>query len=260
MKIIILLTALLLPAAADSFRSANVTAALKEVIVYENTNASHPASVGDKVALPASVQTGRQSRAELTFNDNTITRLGQNSVFSFHEGGRNVELKQGSVLLQVPKNAGGATIRTATVTAAITGTTVIFEYNPGEWIKLITLEGTLKLSINGGKNSVSLPAGKMIIMHPNAKVIPEPLTIDIAKLLATSFLVGRGNFGPLPPKATELIQLTIQDQLVAKRKGDLLPARYLITGVGTSAIVGIVNSSQHNRFHLDCGCASRRNK
>lgn len=33
-----------------------------------------------------------------------------------------MEIKQGSFLLQVPKNAGGATIRTSTVTAAITGT------------------------------------------------------------------------------------------------------------------------------------------
>ncbi|MEO8617102.1 MAG: FecR family protein [Luteolibacter sp.] len=242
MKIFIPLLALIVPAAADTLRTANVTAAVNEVQVYPGSSSPHAASIGEKVALPSSVQTGRQSRTELTFNDSTITRLGQNSVFSFREGGRNVELKQGSVLLQVPKNVGGATIRTATVTAAITGTTVMFEYNPGKWIKLLTLEGTQHLSINGSKTSVSVPAGKMIIMHPNATVIPEPVTIDIAKLVATSPLAGQGTFGPLPARATELIQQTIQEQLVAKRQGDLLPTNHVISGAGNRNSRGILDS------------------
>ncbi len=247
MKFFIPLLALLVPAAADTLRTANVSAAVNEVQVYPGSSGPHAAAVGEKVATPSSVQTGRQSRTELTFNDNTITRLGQNSVFSFREGGRNVELKQGSVLLQVPKNVGGATIRTATVTAAITGTTVMFEYSPGKWIKLLTLEGTQKLSINGSKTSVSVPAGKMIIMHPNAKVIPEPVTIDIAKLVATSPLAGRGTFGPLPPAAKELIQQTITDQLQAKRHGDLLPTNHIVSGLGTTDSRSMLDRHQTQR-------------
>lgn len=241
MKIFFPFFALLIPATADSLRTANVTAAVNEVQIYPGSSASHLATIGEKVATPSSVQTGRRARTELTFNDNTITRLGQNSVFSFREGGRNVELKQGSVLLQVPKDAGGATIRTATVTAAITGTTVMFEYSPGNWIKLLTLEGTQKLSINGNKTSVSVPAGKMIIMHPNATVIPQPVTIDIAKLVATSPLAGKGTFGPLPPMARELIQQTIQEQLIAKRQGDLLPTNHVISGPGNQNSGGILD-------------------
>ena len=244
MKIFIPLLALLIPAAADTLQMANVTAAVNEVQIYPGSSAAHPAAIGEKVATPSSVQTGRSSRTELTFNDSTITRLGQNSVFSFREGGRNVELKQGSVLLQVPKNAGGATIRTATVTAAITGTTVMFEYSPGKWIKLLTLEGTQKLSINGSKTCVSVPAGKMIIMHPDATVIPEPVTIDIAKLVATSPLAGQGTFGPLPPLARERIQQTIQEQLLAKRQGDLLPTNYIISGPGNRNSRSILDAAQ----------------
>lgn len=58
-------------------------------------------------------------------------------------------------------------------TAAITNTTGMFEYRPGGWVKLLTLEVTLSLSINVRKTSVAVPVGKMIIMHPNATVIPE---------------------------------------------------------------------------------------
>ncbi len=249
MKTFIPLLALIIPATADSLRTAKLTVAVNEVQVFPGSSAARPATVGEKVSTPSSVQTGRQSRAELTFNDNTLTRLGQNSVFSFREGGRNVELKQGSVLLQVPKNAGGATIRTATVTAAITGTTSMFEYSPGEWIKFLTLEGTQNLTLNGNKQSVAVPAGKMIIMHPNATVIPEPVTIDIAKLMATSPLAGNGPFGPLPPNARELIQQTIQDQLIAKRQGDLLPTRHVVSGPGIRNSRSIVRSrSGTNQF------------
>jgi hypothetical protein len=249
MKVFIPLLVLLVPAAADSLRTANVTAAVNEVQIYPGSSASHPAAIGEKVAAPSSVQTGRRARTELTFNDSTITRLGQNSVFNFREGGRNVELKQGSVLLQVPKDAGGATIRTATVTAAITGTTVMFEYCPGNWVKLLTLEGTQKLSINGSKTSTAVPAGKMVIMHPNATVIPEPVTIDIAKLVATSPLAGKGTFGPLPPLARELIQRTIQEQLFAKRQGDLLPTNHIISGAGDRNSLGILGSATFTKKH-----------
>jgi FecR protein len=232
MKLIIPFFVLLLPATADPLRTANITAAINEVQVYPGSGAARSASVGEKVTMPSSVQTGRKSRAELTFNDNTLTRLGQNSIFSFREGGRNVELKQGSVLLQVPKNAGGATIRTATVTAAITGTTTMFEYSPGGWVKLITLEGILKLSINGTKESVAVPAGKMIIMHPNAKTIPQPVDVDIAKLVATSPLAGKGVFAPLPPHAQALINATVDQQLAAKKQGNLVPTNQVVSGPG----------------------------
>ena len=232
MKLIIPILALIIPAAADTLRNANVTVAINEVQVYPGSGSARSAVVGEKISMPSSVQTGRQSRAELTFNDNTLTRLGQNSVFSFREGGRNVELKQGSVLLQVPKNAGGATIRTATVTAAITGTTTMLEYSPGAWVKLITLEGTMKLSINGSKNSVLVPAGKMIIMHPNAKTIPQPVDIDIAKLVATSPLAGKGVFAPLPPAALALIKITTDQQREAKRQGNLIPTTHIVSGPG----------------------------
>ncbi len=247
MKIFIPLLALIVPAAAETLRTANVTTAINEVQIFPGSSAAHGAAIGEKVATPSSVQTGRKSRAELTFNDSTITRLGQNSVFSFREGGRNVELQQGSILLQVPKNAGGATIRTATVTAAITGTTVMFEYNPGKWVKLLTLEGVQKLSINGGKTSVDVPAGKMVIMHPNATVIPELMTIDVAKVIATSPLAGDGTFGPLPPLATQLIQQTIHDQLVAKREGILLPTNYVISGAGHRCSKGIRDFGEVDR-------------
>ena len=53
------------------------------------------------------------------------------------------------MLLQVPKGIGGAKIRTAAVTASITGTTIMMEYHPKKSIKVLVLEGSLRLSVNG---------------------------------------------------------------------------------------------------------------
>jgi hypothetical protein len=217
----------------EPLKSAQVTQAVNDVKLFPSGASAKPAQIGDNVNGSTSVQTGRRSRAELTFTDQTVTRLGQNSVFSFRSGGRDMELSQGTVLLQVPKETGGATIRTATVTAAITGTTVMFEYSPSKWIKLITLEGKQKLSIKGKKEAVDVPAGQMIIMHPNGQFLQMPVTVDLARLVATSALTGKkGNFGPLSPKAEELITAAIEKQKQQKKNGDLIPTFAVISGAG----------------------------
>src|SRR5260370_25989939 len=51
----------------------------------------------------------------------TITRLGSQTIFSFKGGTRTINLKSGSILLVVPKNSGGGQIKTAAVTASVTG-------------------------------------------------------------------------------------------------------------------------------------------
>jgi len=67
------------------------------------------------------VQTGMQSRSELTFKDQTITRLGEKTIFSVGEGSRAVDLGSGQFLLYAPKKAGGVKVKMGSVTAAITG-------------------------------------------------------------------------------------------------------------------------------------------
>lgn len=228
-----LILALAATATADTLRSAKVTQAVKDVKVYSGSETGRPASVGETIGKSSSVTTGRRSRAELTFQDATITRLGQNSVFSFRSGSRDVELKQGSILLQVPKSAGGATIRTATVTAAITGTTSMCEYAPNRWVKLATLEGVQQLYINGRKDPILVPAGMMIIMHPNGQHVPPPVRFDIRKLRKTSILAGDKVFDPLPREATDAIVRVEKEQEEAKRNGDLLPTNRVISGPGS---------------------------
>ena len=82
---------------------------------------SRPAAVNEDVRQGTAVQTGVQSRSELTFKDKTITRLGEKTTFSVGESPRSIDIGSGQYLLYVPKKAGGAKVKTGPVTAAITG-------------------------------------------------------------------------------------------------------------------------------------------
>jgi len=106
---------------ADQLREAKVTQIVQDVRVLQSNAAARPAAVNEDVHQGTAVKTGVQSRSELTFKDQTITRLGEKTTFSVGEGPRSIDIGSGQFLLYVPKKAGGAKVKTGPVTAAITG-------------------------------------------------------------------------------------------------------------------------------------------
>ena len=105
---------------ADELTEAKVTQVVQDVKVVPSGAAARPAAVNETVRQGNAVQTGNQSRSELTFRDQTITRLGEKTIYNIG-GGRTIELGSGQFLLYVPKKAGGAQVKMGPVTAAITG-------------------------------------------------------------------------------------------------------------------------------------------
>ena len=106
---------------ADELKEAKVTQVIQDVQVLPSNASPRPAAVNDNVRQGTAVQTGVKSRSELTFKDQTITRLGEQTIFSVGEGVRTIDLSSGQFLLYVPKKAGGAKVKTGSVTAAIIG-------------------------------------------------------------------------------------------------------------------------------------------
>ena len=106
---------------ADDLKQAKVTQVIQDVQVLPSNAAARPAAVNDSVRQGTAVQTGVQSRSELTFKDQTITRLGEKTIFSVGEGPRTIDLGSGQFLLYAPKKAGGAKVKMGPVTAAISG-------------------------------------------------------------------------------------------------------------------------------------------
>src|SRR6266849_1202450 len=105
------------------------------------------AALNDKVSNGTALRTGDDSRSELTFGDLTITRLGENTIFSFNRAGRSVRLDSGSILLYVKKNSSGAEVSTKAVTVGIAGTTLIVDSTPQGGDNLIVLEGGARMTL-----------------------------------------------------------------------------------------------------------------
>lgn len=233
-------------APAGPLTQAHVTKIVNQVKLVDPAAGDRDAKLDDVVQGDLALTTGIKSRSELLFQDNTLTRLGPESYFSFKSGTRDMTLQKGTLLLQVPKNLGGAKIHTASVTAAITGTTIMMEYVPDKEIKVLVLEGSLRLSMNGKfGDSLLLTPGKMVIMPPNAKRIPDPVTVDLKKIVQTSTLVNMqskkdklasASTPPIP--SMSLIEKEIDQQQSNKDGHHLLETNLVILGKGTNVVMG----------------------
>ena len=106
---------------ADELKEAKVTQIIQDVRVLPSGAAARPAALNDDVRQGTAVRTGIQSRSELTFKDQTITRLGEKTIYSPGAGVRTIDVGTGQFLLYVPKKSGGAKVKMGPVTAAITG-------------------------------------------------------------------------------------------------------------------------------------------
>ena len=106
--------------AASDLAEAKVTQVVQDVKVVPTGASARPAAVNETVRQGNAVQTGTQSRSELTFRDQTITRLGEKTIFNVGDG-KTIDMGNGQFLLYVPKKAGGAKVKMGAVTAAITG-------------------------------------------------------------------------------------------------------------------------------------------
>src|SRR2546421_4501758 len=186
------------PAAnAAGSKQARVTQIIHEVKLVPEKAAARDAALNDKVSEDTGVRTGGDSRSELTFPDLTITRLGANTIFSFNKSGRTAKVDSGSILLRVPKDSGGGTIRTSAVTVAITGTTVIFEGSRGTRSKLYNLEGSSRVALKSKPSDWrKVLGGQMLDIPAGATTLPMPVNFDVNQLMRTHPLIT--DFKPLP--------------------------------------------------------------
>src|SRR6201993_991502 len=144
---------------ALDFSQARVTQVVQDVKVVPTGSAARAAAVNETVNQGTAVQTGTQSRSELTFQDQTITRLGEKTIFSVGKGARTIDMGSGQFLLYVPKNSGGAKVKMGSVTAAITGTTVLGTVHPNGIVEFTVLEGTANVRLDSVGQCLRIHAG-----------------------------------------------------------------------------------------------------
>ena len=185
---LLVLLSLLAPAHRTSaaLNSARVTQVIQDVKLLPSNATPKPAALNDDVREGTAVRTGQDSRTELTFEDKTLTRLGANSVFSFNTGTRTFDLGQGAVLMQVPPNGPAVKVKTAAVTAAITGGTALFGNGPPA--KFMVLEGTGTFYPTGHpEEAITLHPGEMLTWADGHLI--GPTTFDVKTVMETSELI-----------------------------------------------------------------------
>jgi hypothetical protein len=225
------------PLNAAPNNEARVTLVKNHVELADSKNAVRRVLVNDIVDEETVVRTGNESRAELTFSDETVVRLAAHTSFDFNRGTRGLNLKDGAVLVQAPKEANAATIHAGSVTAAVAGTTVLIEYHPG-FYKFLVLEGTARSYRPGHLgDSVLVRPGQMVFGNPEA-ALSDPVDVDIDRFMKTSRFVT--DFPPL--RSEKSIVTESQQQQRGKSNKTLIGTNLVIFGGGTQ--VSVVGQEQ----------------
>jgi FecR protein len=215
---------------ADQLQQARVSQIIQDVRLMEAHGGPRPAAVNDTVTQQMGVRTGVESRAELTFTDLTITRLGANTIFSFKQGARELDLTSGAVLLEVPPKAPAVKVSTSAVTAAVTGGTALLATGPPT--KFMVLEGIGTFYPAGHpERAVTVHSGEMMMMTANGRMT-KPEKFDVKLVVETSRLIQ--DFPPLAnlPLILAVVNLQLAEQQLAGTTSQPL-ARNLVDVIGT---------------------------
>jgi hypothetical protein len=217
---------------AASTNEARVTRVKNHVQLADSKNTGRRALVNDIVQGKTIVRTGNGSRGEVTFSDETVVRLAAHTAFDFSHGTRGLNLGEGAVLVQAPKEANGATIHAGSVAAAVAGTTVMIEYHAG-FYKFLVLEGTVRTYRPGHLgDSVLVGPGQMVFGNPES-ALSDPADVDIDRFMKTSRFIT--DFPPL--LSAKSIVAGSQKQRREKSTKTLADTNLVIFGGGTQVSV-----------------------
>ena len=260
-KLIVLLLCGCLAAASTSsaidLKQSKLTQVVNDVqIISAASQSKKTAAVNDLFNMPDILRTGAGSRAELVAADETVTRVGANTIFSFDPANRTIDLKQGSLLFHSPHGKGGGTIHTGSATASVLGTTLIVTTTPNGGMKVLDLEGTVQVNFTNHLKQ-KLEAGQMTFILPGANQLAPIIIFRLDELTKNSLLV-KSFAQPLASQPLIEKQVTKQTSLInsggasdtGKIVGDtagpdkveVLDVNTVQTSVGSSAVRTALNA------------------
>jgi hypothetical protein len=233
------------------------------------TEAPHPAAEGAVVKDDAVVRTGGESRAELAFPDQTLARLGSNSIFSFDANARALTCDKGAVLFSKPTSSGRVEVRTAAVTAAITGSTGFVSVVPAgsggkrhgaaaiktePTTMMGMLEGKLRGNAiwhdsKGGQHNYpfAIGAGEMLVAQAGRP--PVVVQFDLPRFIHTSPLI-KGFTAPL--LNLEQLEREQVEYRSLERRGFIEATDVMVTSQPSRAML-VSNTTVSNHDLFDAG-------
>lgn len=213
-----------LAGAAVPFTRATVTRTQNKVTygqIADGKGHTRAANAGDIVGANSYVLTESESRAELQYDDGSVVRIGQNTVFSFEANTRTLSLKDGAFTFFIPRGQGGGTIKTPSLTAAITGTVGKVSRDT-----IAVLEGEVTL----------IPSGRKVKAGEFARKMPDG-----------SILVAR--FDPIA--GAEGALMNFNGPMPGFREDRLVPGRRFVLSLPDTSIFDAMERTQNQPSSID---------
>ena len=230
------------PIFAAALQDAKIRQILNDVRI-EGQPRAHAATPEEVLPGSAAILTGVRSRAELTFADQTLARLGAETTLRLQPGTRDLVLDRGTLLVQIPP-LRSARVRLGSLTASAGSATLLVEHLPGSSVKIVVLEGDLRVSVAGFLgDSIVLAPGKMLITKPDVRRLPDAVDVDLRTLTQTSSLIADGRFQTDPASSAAclpsmpLILRVIERQARLVKARRLFPTNLVIVGSGTTVVI-----------------------
>jgi len=203
---------------AIDLKQAKFTQVVNSVEIISAADKSrHTAAVNSVFKVPDIVRTGPNSRAELVSEDNTITRVGANTIFSYDTANRTIDLQQGSLLFHSNPGKGGGTIHTGSATASVLGTTIVVTSTPNGGFKLLVLEGEAEIRFLTGQH-LTLSPGQMTFILPGGGTSPVVVfRLDSQTKgsdLVSGFTTPLPSIGKISAEVTRQLMLILNNQAV----------------------------------------------
>ena len=224
---------------AIDLKQSKITQVVNDVqIISASDQSEKHASVDDMFNMPDILKTGPSSRAELVAADQTVTRVGANTIFSFDPASRTIDLKQGSLLFHSPHGKGGGTIHTGSATASVLGTTLIVTTTPSGGMKVLDLEGQVEVNFLNGLHQ-NLAAGQMTFVLPGGNQTAPIIIYRLDNLTKNSLLVKGFNqqLSSMP-----LIEAQINKQLNLIKNGHFTDTGLLVGNDANNTQVQVVDA------------------
>ncbi|MBW4581173.1 MAG: FecR domain-containing protein [Tildeniella nuda ZEHNDER 1965/U140] len=181
-----------LPQAANAetpLTRATVQALRNQVQLILKNRVTRAARNSDTMTPGDSLATARQSFAELRFNDSSLARIGERTLFQFVPNTRNFYLGNGTALLLIPPGQGRTNVRTPNAAAGIRGSALFVRYNEDTNTTIVGALTNSRIEVSNGETSQAqtLQAGQMAVIVQNQVV--QVYNFDLNTFYQTSELV-----------------------------------------------------------------------
>jgi mannose-6-phosphate isomerase-like protein (cupin superfamily) len=196
-------------------RGAVVTEAVNQVTHGSSQSVdSAPAPTGTILQDGEYLKTGGESLAEMKLPNQTVTRLGSNTIFNYSAASNQVDLQAGTVLFSKPKDGQQLNIKTEAVTAAILGTTgFLHVHHHGSHTSYMfgLIEGKASLTVDG--KVFVIHDGELLMFSPGSP--PQIIAFNVPLMIKTSPLFTKfGN--DLPNESYIAEEIALYEDLLAR--------------------------------------------